>query len=265
MAEIDDNFVDTSKLNELLGSEVAGGLLLNEDIQSGNVLDFDGSGDSIDCGSDSSLAFSSNFSVGAWIKSSSSSNDEAIISKVNSSGTAGWNLNTTTFGGGRIRFWLNIGGTWYPADWASAGSVLTDDEWHFVVGTYDGETIRVYFDGELKASNTSPSGSVNESGTALKIGAERPTPQGFFNGKIANACAYSKTLSKKEIYDLYTIGVINESDLKGWWRLDEGTGTNAADSSGNGNDGTITGASWVEGSIYNTQSRTTSINLLEGI
>jgi len=35
--------------------------------------------------------------------------------------------------------------------------------------------------------------------------------------------------------------------LVGWWRFDEGTGTIAVDSSGNGNNGTISGATWVNG------------------
>jgi hypothetical protein len=35
--------------------------------------------------------------------------------------------------------------------------------------------------------------------------------------------------------------------LVGWWHFNEGTGTVAGDSSGNGNNGTITGASWVTG------------------
>jgi hypothetical protein len=40
------------------------------------------------------------------------------------------------------------------------------------------------------------------------------------------------------------------ADLVGWWRLDEGTGTTAYDSSGNGNDGTILGnPRWVAGKI----------------
>ena len=40
------------------------------------------------------------------------------------------------------------------------------------------------------------------------------------------------------------------ADLVGWWRLDEGTGTTAFDSSGNGNDGTILGnPQWVAGMI----------------
>ena len=37
------------------------------------------------------------------------------------------------------------------------------------------------------------------------------------------------------------------SGLVGWWRFDEGSGIVAADSSGNGNNGTIFGATWVTG------------------
>jgi len=40
------------------------------------------------------------------------------------------------------------------------------------------------------------------------------------------------------------------ADLVGWWRLDEGSGTTAFDSSGNGNDGTILGnPQWVAGKV----------------
>lgn len=35
--------------------------------------------------------------------------------------------------------------------------------------------------------------------------------------------------------------------LVGWWRFDEGEGNIAKDSSGNGNDGTIYGATWIDG------------------
>ena len=41
-----------------------------------------------------------------------------------------------------------------------------------------------------------------------------------------------------------------QADLVGWWRLDEGSGTTAADSSGNGNDGTLQGnPQWVTGVV----------------
>lgn len=40
---------------------------------------------------------------------------------------------------------------------------------------------------------------------------------------------------------------INVDDITAMWLFDEGEGTNATDSSGNGNDGTIHGATWVDG------------------
>ena len=39
-----------------------------------------------------------------------------------------------------------------------------------------------------------------------------------------------------------------DSDLVAWWRFDEGSGTVARDATGNGNDGTVVGATWLEGS-----------------
>jgi len=47
-----------------------------------------------------------------------------------------------------------------------------------------------------------------------------------------------------------TSPVTRESDLVGWWKFDESSGTNAADSSDTGNDGTLanmTDADWVAG------------------
>ncbi|MCP4263229.1 MAG: LamG domain-containing protein [Planctomycetes bacterium] len=41
-----------------------------------------------------------------------------------------------------------------------------------------------------------------------------------------------------------------KAELVGWWRLDDGSGTTAVDSSGNGNDGTFTGdPKWVAGKV----------------
>jgi len=41
-----------------------------------------------------------------------------------------------------------------------------------------------------------------------------------------------------------------KAELVGWWRFDEGSGTTASDSSGNGNDGTLEGgAQWVAGQL----------------
>ncbi len=41
-----------------------------------------------------------------------------------------------------------------------------------------------------------------------------------------------------------------QADLIGEWHLDEGSGTTASDSSGYGNDGTISGATWIDDGIF---------------
>ena len=67
-------------------------------------------------------------------------------------------------------------------------------------------------------------------------------------------------MSKKLIYLISFVLVLGlvltgvakaaDPDLVGHWKFDEGSGTTAFDSSGNGNDGTLNGgAQWVEGQL----------------
>ena len=49
-------------------------------------------------------------------------------------------------------------------------------------------------------------------------------------------------------------GVPNDSSLIGYWNMDEGLGTIAYDSSGNGNNGNINDATWTTGKFYNALS-----------
>ncbi len=46
---------------------------------------------------------------------------------------------------------------------------------------------------------------------------------------------------------LTTCFLYADTGLVGYWKFDEGSGTTATDSSGNGNTGTIYGATWVDG------------------
>ena len=47
-----------------------------------------------------------------------------------------------------------------------------------------------------------------------------------------------------------TVSIITASDLRGWWEMEEGSGTSVIDSSGLGNDGTLSGnPTWITGQI----------------
>ena len=64
-------------------------------------------------------------------------------------------------------------------------------------------------------------------------------------------------MSKKMIYLISFFFILGtaltspaKADLVAWWRFDENSGTPAADSSGNGNDGTLVGgAQWTDGQL----------------
>ena len=58
----------------------------------------------------------------------------------------------------------------------------------------------------------------------------------FGGDKTSNA---SKYYNSGSAYDL-----TNESDLQGYWKMNEGTGTTVRDWSGEGNTGTVDGATW---------------------
>ena len=82
---------------------------------------------------------------------------------------------------------------------------------------------------------------------------------GYFDGRLDDVRMYSSELSASAVYQLYTVGSAEvnappedtlSQSLRGYWKLDDGSGTNATDSSGNANTLAMTGSpSWVTGNI----------------
>ena len=71
--------------------------------------------------------------------------------------------------------------------------------------------------------------------------AEKETIMASFKaGDIDDARIYNRILSEAEIMALYQLGTDEPSSLVGHWKLDDLSGTTAADSSGNANNGTLT-------------------------
>ncbi|MEM2129704.1 MAG: LamG domain-containing protein [Candidatus Bathyarchaeia archaeon] len=81
---------------------------------------------------------------------------------------------------------------------------LTLNQWHFVVGTYDGFVAKLYIDGQLKASRQG-SYTILHDNTPLCISREitQPVYDGF-NGIIDEVRIYNRALSDQEIKALST-------------------------------------------------------------
>ncbi|MFB0555735.1 MAG: LamG-like jellyroll fold domain-containing protein, partial [Phycisphaerae bacterium] len=100
----------------------------------------------------------------------------------------------------------------------------------------------VWVDGVPETENPDPDGvATNE--MPLLLG-ENPEATGrFYDGLLDDVRIYDRALSAAEILEL-----ASPPGPVGHWTLDEGSGTTAYDSSGNGNDGTIVGnPTWIAG------------------
>jgi hypothetical protein len=123
-------------------------------------------------------------------------------------------------------------------------------KWYNIALTSNSTTASLYVNGELVDSqNYTNSFSVTGD---FYIGA-RHSLVSYFNGSMSGFKAFNTALTAAQVADLYNnpekvvpTGVDNTA-LKLWLPMMEGAGTTAYDGSGNGNHGTISGATYVNG------------------
>ena len=68
---------------------------------------------------------------------------------------------------------------------ATSTTSINDDQWHYITGTYDGDALKIYVDGDLEDTNTDPSGDLPTTSGNLRVGADyNSTAANFFDGII---------------------------------------------------------------------------------
>ena len=130
------------------------------------------------------------------------------------------------------------------------GPVYEFDKWYSIALISDGTNVSLYVNGVF-ADSVSGFDSVAVS-DSLYIAA-RYSASDFYTGQMANFKIFNTALTAAQVADLYNnpekvvpTGVDNTA-LKLWLPMMEGAGTTAYDGSGNGNHGTISGATYVNG------------------
>jgi hypothetical protein len=124
---------------------------------------------------------------------------------------------------------------------------VSNGVWHHLVFAADGATSKIYLDGSLAGeSDYSPQPVYNND---MEVGMGDASND--FNGKIDEIRLYSRALSEGEVSEHYARQYNNESGLLGLWHLDDNTGDIATDSSGNGYNAVIYGATW---SVYSEEA-----------
>ena len=131
-----------------------------------------------------------------------------------------------------------------------------DDGIYFITITWNATASKYDFYVNSQAVETFNSGSdapLHSGVTNPKLG-YRPSLNDFYlDGGLSNVRAFNTALTAAQIADLYNnpekivpTGV-DDTALKLWLPMQEGAGTTAYDGSGNGNHGTISGATYVNG------------------
>jgi hypothetical protein len=125
-----------------------------------------------------------------------------------------------------------------------AGPALTVGAWYHVAVTYDGAALTLYLNGTAVGQLTGLSGPVGIGTGGIQLGGY-PIAGGYgFNGLVDEPAIYSHTLSAARVaahyaQRTYAHAVLSDTAVA-FWRLDEATGTTAADRAGT-NDGAVSG------------------------
>jgi len=201
----------------------------------GGAMNFDG-GDFINV-TDSSSLQSQNITVSVWIKGGTQLASARIIEKGYNSGPqfSSFNLracnNEAGCGGNSSYASFDIG---YSGDFSSVGGVRSpwDNNWHHLVGTYNGTMQSFYMDGVLLNSKSIIQ-TILYNSQPLQIGKYVRANSFYFNGAIDEVAIYNRSLSASEILALYNGSI---AKYKNWSNLADGVyyyNASASDLAGN--------------------------------
>lgn len=206
----------------------------------------------------------SSVTLSAWIKTSTASGKKIVGFESNQSGTASVSYDR--------HLYVNTNGKVVMGVYDSAVRLavsttsVNTNQWVFVTGTFDLTTkaLKIYINGVLENQITTPGAPQNYNGY-LRIGSYKLTAwtlgsDGYFPGSIDDVRVYNRALTAVEVQNLYTqssavMGTSYENRLTnglvGFWTMDgkDISGATVADKSGQGNNGTISGATPAIGKV----------------
>ena len=224
----------------------------------GGALDFDGTDDVADAGSDAAIDDLAQMSVCTWLYPRNLEYWTGMIANKSTDSNDGWNFFIGSGGPGSGATQASLG-FWSNRQWqyTTNNAPIVLDTWQHVCVTWDGgdtgTSATLYYNGTVLSDiNQSDNGStINDAANNLTIGSMGSSLD--FEGSMDDVRLYNRPLSAADVQELYETtapppDVTN--GLAGHWQFDDGTGSTATDSSGNGNDGTLVGSpTWGAGKV----------------
>ncbi|MDI6738540.1 MAG: LamG domain-containing protein, partial [Nanoarchaeota archaeon] len=165
--------------------------------KSGSAYYFDGINDYIDLGNPSALNTNfTAFALEAWVMINTTPTGEPVIVGKG----AGIKYALTYYSDGKIYFYIYTG-----SNYISSGTGFSLNEWHHIVGTFNGTGKALYIDGTQVAINATDSygATGTYSGPALIGGGYGGY---YLNGSIDEVHIYNRSLSAEEVRAHYNAG-----------------------------------------------------------
>ncbi len=232
-------FLPTGALTQIGGStSLQRGTLGRVLPPAGNDLTFDGVQQYVAVPNSPSLNVASQVTVEAWVRPDSLSSPEMGIAGAwddvsgNNRTYLLWILN-----GKASLYVAHPGGGFANVNGVTALQVGT---WYHIAGTFGGTSLKIYVNGTLEGTTSSP-GAIATNSQPFFIG-RQDTGGGsrYFAGAIDDVRVWGTARSASAIEANRGRALVgNETGLAGYWKLDEGSGTTTADSTANGNTGTL--------------------------
>jgi hypothetical protein len=221
-----------------------------------NAILYDGADDTIDLPIGFMFNLPRQFSLSAWVRINSYTDLLTIFGKQNRGAQYVFDWLYVN-SGGAPGMALQDGGimSGNAVNFACSNTILDENMWYHLTYTfsYPGEG-KIYVNGSLACSQTAAGHLDDLGGTNWHIGSGNN--RDYFNGKIEEVLFFDDELTVGEISKLYASqaeGYFDEG-LIGLWHLNETSGTNLVDSSGNDNNATLVNSSGYTIGLWDTNA-----------
>ena len=169
----------------------------------GTGVDLDGSSEYFNILDHNDLSFSDNTMSGSfWMKKDG---DPSVSEWILMKGAYGWEYSARLLTTGVVNVKLYVSGGGTIASVESSTSV-TDNQWHHVVFTSDGDTLSIYIDGELSNTTTSFSGTMSNTEANFEIGYNSASSGYEYEGYLDEIMLTSRCLEEGLIKSMYDTG-----------------------------------------------------------
>lgn len=203
-------------------------------------LSFSGVDQYVDIGTavDNSIAATGQFTIDCFFKTRQTGFQTLVC--LGGGGTGKLELNLSS--GSQVLGARLTDGSNVEANFASgSGGRILRDVWYKGTLTYASDVATLYLNGASVGTKAYVGLTVTDGVNRIGV---RPTVNDDFNGLIDEVRIWTRALNATEVSDLYFKNIVPATGLIAEYLFNEGAGTTATDSSGSGNTGTISGATF---------------------